>query len=68
MGYEVGTKVELMEHWYQNKHYAMYEIKQVIKHAGFNMYICENIKTNRRQTFTDKDNIENKGSYIKVKG
>lgn len=68
MGYEVGTKVKLMEHLYQNKHYAMYEIKQVIKHTGFNMYKCENIKTKTRQTFTDKDIIENKGSYIVVKG
>lgn len=68
MGYEVGTKVKLMEHWYQNRHYSMYQIKLVIKNKGFNMYLCENIKTKAKQTFTDKDIIENKGSYIVVKG
>ncbi len=62
---EVGELVKLYEH---KNGYRSYKIIQVKDKGLYKMYLCENIKTKCKMTFTSKDKLEKIGNIIFVLG
>lgn len=52
---EVGDIVKILDEHYQNKRYNKYIIIQILNKKLYNMYLCKNIKTGYKITFTDMD-------------
>lgn len=52
---KLGDEIRILERTPQYKYYSTYKIIKIYDKKLFNMYLCENIKTKCKTTFTDKD-------------
>ena len=52
---KIGDRVKILERHYQDKRYALYEIIDIYNKGMYDMYLCKNLKSGCKTTFTDKD-------------
>lgn len=52
---KIGDKIEILEMVHFNSRYVKAEIIDIIKKRGYNLYLCKNIRTGCKITFTDKE-------------
>lgn len=53
--YKVGDKIQLLERYYSNARYVPVQIIDIIDKGTYNMYLCKNLKSGCKTTFTDKE-------------
>ena len=54
--YKVGDIIKIIEHGNGNvRYYILAKVLKIIEKRGYNMYLCQNIKTKCRTTITDWD-------------
>lgn len=66
---KIGDIVNILDTTTPNKKYLKCEIIQILDKKYYNMYLCENIKTKQKVTFTDMDmnlHYNHKGKIIEV--
>lgn len=64
---KIGDKVKILEIAESRKRYVVCEIIQIIKKKGYNLYLCKNIKSGCKITFTDKEiNEARKHKIVKL--
>lgn len=56
--YKIGDIVKLNEYRKGENRKRDYVIINIYKKKGYNMYLCENVKTKIKSTFTDFDQVE----------
>ena len=62
---KLGDEIRILERTPQYKYYSTYKIVQILDKKGYNMYLCENLKTKCKTTFTDKDLASAERTYRK---
>lgn len=53
--YKIGDIVEILEMCRANSRYIKAKIIEIYPKKGFNLYLCKNLQSNCKITFTDKD-------------
>ena len=52
--YKVGQEIEVLEMYRANSRYITVKIIEIKNKKLYNLYLCENVKTGVKITFTDK--------------
>ena len=64
---KIGDKIDVLEMLQYNSRYVKVEIIDIIKKKGYNLYLCKNIKSGCKITFTDKEiNEARKHKIVKL--
>ncbi|MEG0872965.1 MAG: hypothetical protein RSD14_04960 [Clostridia bacterium] len=63
--FKVGDILSLLERNYSSNVYVKVEILEILDKNSYNMYLCRNLKSNCKITFTDKELLKYKVEYIK---
>ena len=64
---KIGDKIDVLEMLQYNTRYVKVEIIDIIKKKGYNLYLCKNIKSGCKITFTDKEiNEARKHKIVKL--